>query len=48
MDVASALRQIASADDLHGELVIDLVVVLEEGNELGLNDVNRVVPRVVG
>lgn len=39
MDVSSALRQVASADNLHRELVIDAVVVLQKRNELGLDDI---------
>lgn len=37
--MSSALRKVASADDFHRQLVIDIVVVLQEGNELGLDHV---------
>ena len=48
MDMSSAFRKVASADDLHRELVIDVVVVLQKGNQLGLADVDGVVCGVIG
>ena len=48
MNMPTSFRQIASADDLHRELIIKAIVVLQEGNELSLDGVYGVVMCSIG
>jgi hypothetical protein len=48
MDVATSIGKVASADDLHRELIVDFIVIFEERNELSLNSVNRIISRMIG